>query len=251
MGNIPVGLQLYSVRHDCERDLPTVLDRVAAAGYVGVEFAGYYGREANELRQMLDDRGLRCCGAHTQLAEVQDERLEATVEFALALGNPYLIVPALPSDWRDSRDAWLRTAEFFDRLAEKLEPHGLRTGYHNHAVEFKPLEGELPWDIFAKNTSPKVILQVDTGNCMHGGGDPVEMLRRYPGRAATVHLKEFSTTNDKALLGEGDVPWDQVFDLCETTGGTEWYIVEQESYPLEPLVCVEKCIENLRKMGKA
>ncbi len=250
MGKIPVGLQLYSVRHDCERDLAAVLDKVAAIGYQGVEFAGYYGRGAEDLRKMLDDRGLRCCGAHTQLAEVQDDRLQATIEFALALGNPYLVVPGLPADWRDSRDAWLRTAEFFNTLAEKLKPHGLRTGYHNHAVEFQPLDGELPWDIFAQNTSPDVILQLDTGNCLHGGGDPVEMLRRYPGRAATVHLKEFSATNNKALLGEGDIPWAQVFELCEGPAGTEWYIVEQESYAYEPLVCVEKCFENLRKMGK-
>ncbi len=93
-------------------------------------------------------------------------------------------------------------------------------------------------------------MQLDTGNAFHGGADPVPYIERYPGRAITVHLKEFAKTNDKALIGEGDVPWDVVFQLCETIGKTEWYIVEQETYAHPPLECVDKCLQNLRKMGK-
>ena len=93
-------------------------------------------------------------------------------------------------------------------------------------------------------------MQLDTGNAMHGGADPIPFLERYPGRAVTVHLKEFSRTNPKVLLGEGEVRWEEVFRLCESVGGTEWYIVEQESYPYPPLESVERCLKNLRAMGK-
>jgi len=78
----------------------------------------------------------------------------------------------------------------------------------------------------------------------------VDFLEKYPGRAQLVHLKEYSSTNDKALVGEGEVPWEKVFVLCETAAGTEWYIVEQESYAFPPLECVDRCLQNLKKMGK-
>ena len=137
-----------------------------------------------------------------------------------------------------------------NEIAERLKPHGMRTGYHNHAIEFTALDGELPWDTFFGNTSPEVVMQFDIGNALHGGGEAAPFLERYPGRATTVHVKEYSATNDKALIGEGDVPWQQIFNLCETIGGTEWYIVEQESYAYPPLECVDRCLQNLKAMGK-
>ena len=93
-------------------------------------------------------------------------------------------------------------------------------------------------------------MQIDLGNALHGGGDPVPYLSKYPGRALTVHLKAYSASNDKALIGEDDVPWQEVFQVCETTGNTEWYIVEQESYAFSPLECVDRCLKALKAMGK-
>ncbi len=251
MSKIPVGLQLYSVREDCAKDPAGVIAQVAKMGYAGVEFAGYHGRSAEELRKMLDDNGLKCCGTHTGIQTVQDDQLQATIEFALTLGNPYLIVPGLPEPWRNSRDAWLRTAEFFNALSEKVADHNLLCGYHNHHIEFTAMDGELPWDTFFGNTNCDVVMQLDTGNAMHGGADPVPFLSKYPGRALTVHLKEFSATNPKALIGEGDMKWAEFFPVCDKMGGTEWYIVEQESYAYPPMECVAKCLENLKAMGRA
>jgi sugar phosphate isomerase/epimerase len=78
----------------------------------------------------------------------------------------------------------------------------------------------------------------------------LDLIKRYPGRALTVHLKEHSATNDKAVIGEGDMKWKQFFKLCETVGGTQWYIVEQESYAYPPVECARKCVQNLRQMLK-
>lgn len=250
MATIPIGLELYSVREDCARDLPGTLAAVAKMGYVGVEFAGYHGRSAQELRKMLDDLGLKCCGTHTGIDTLLGDNLPKTVEFNQTLGNRFLIVPGLPESYRNSRSAWLKTAELFNEISAKVRPQGLYVGYHNHGVEFQPMEGELPWDTFFSNTVSDVVMQIDFGNAMHGGGDPIPCLTKYPGRALTVHLKEFSATNDKALLGEGDVPWQEVFRLCETVGKTQWYIVEHETYAYPPLECVDRCLQNLRKMGK-
>ncbi len=91
-------------------------------------------------------------------------------------------------------------------------------------------------------------MQLDTGNCMQGGGDPVAILKKYPGRSTTVHLKEFGGPAD-AVIGQGVVRWNDVFDVCETTGGTEWYIVEHETGP-DPIGNIKGCLEGLRKMGR-
>lgn len=251
MAKIPIGLQLYSIREDCKKDLPGVLKAVAKMGYDGVEFAGYYNYSAKDLRKMLDDLGLKCCGTHTGLNTVAGDELNKTIDFNKELGNAYLIVPWIAEEKRNSKQAWLDTAKQFNEIADKLKPHGMLTGYHNHHVEFTPIDGgQTGWDLFFSSTRPEVVMQLDTGNALHGGAESPPILRKFPGRAVTVHLKEFAKNNDKVLVGEGDVDWKAVFDACESVGGTKWYIVEQESYAHPPMECVDKCLQNLRKMGK-
>ncbi len=247
---VPIGVQLYSVRFRCAKDLPGTLAGIAKMGYSGVEFAGYYNRSAAELRGMLDANGLKCCGTHTDLTTLTGDNLAKTVDFNQTLGNRFLIVPSLPEKQTRTRQGWLDMAKTFNQLAEKVGPHGMRVGYHNHTIEFAPLDGEMPWDTFFGNTRKEVIMQVDVGNALIGGADPVAFLKKYPGRAASIHVKEFSKSNPKAYVGEGDVKWPEVFDYLEKTGGTEWYVVEYEVEGVEPMQAIEHCLLNLRKMGK-
>ncbi len=255
---IPIALQLYSVRHALADDLRGTLQAVADMGYDGVEFAGAPTHPAAELRQILDDVGLVCCGWHTPFSLVQDDALEGTIAYNQTLGNPNVIVPGIPAELRQTRDDWLKLAGVFDALASRLAPHGMATGYHNHHVEFQPLDGERPWDTFFGHTDPAVIMQLDTGNAVYGGADVVDLIRRYPDRAVTVHLKPYSRTAGatdphagfRPLIGEDETPWDELFDACETVGGTRWYIVEYESDAYPPLEAVDRCLQALRVMGK-
>ncbi len=244
---IPIGLQLYSVRADCQKDLPGTIAAVAKMGYQGVEFAGYYGRSAKDMRKLLDDNGLKCCGTHTGIDTLLGDNLAKTIEYNKTIGNKYLIAPGLPGKYSSSHQAWLDTAKLFNELAEKVKLQGMLVGYHNHSAEFKAMDGELPWDTFYGNTSEDVVMQLDVGNAIHGGVDPLPYIYRYPGRAITVHVKEFSKTNNKALVGEGDVNWRAFSALCRAVGKTEWYIIEQESYAFSPLECAEKCLQNVRE----
>ncbi len=246
---VPIGVQLYSVRHECERDLPGTLHAVAAMGYAAVEFAGYYGRGAAELRKLLDAEGLRCCGTHTGLDTLEGDALAATIELNQALGNRFLIVPWIPEERRKTAEDWKVLAKLFDALSDRLAPHGMRVGYHNHNFEFAPLAGSTAWDIFFGGTKQDVVMQVDTGNCVEGGADPVALLEKYPGRAATLHVKEFSKAKPDAFVGEGELPWQRIFELCEA-GGSEWYIVEYEHENQPPLPAIARCLKNLRAMGK-
>ncbi len=246
---IPIGLQLYSVRHQCAKDLPGVLKAVSKMGYKGVEFAGYHNRSAKEIRKMLDANRLVCCGTHTGYDTLVGDALKRTIEFNKTLGNKFLIVPGMPGPHTGSRQAWIDNAKFFSELADKVRDQGMRVGYHAHGGDFKKYDGQTAWEILYSNAKPEVVMQLDTGNCMDGGGDPIAILKKFPGRATTIHLKEHGGSA-QAVIGEGDVKWKEVFELCEAAGKTEWYIVEHEREGADPLENVKRCLEGLHKMGK-
>jgi sugar phosphate isomerase/epimerase len=250
MKSIPVGLQLYSVREDCARDLPATLAAVAKMGYTGVEFAGYYQHSARELRGMLDDLGLKCCGSHIGLNTLLGDELAATVAFNLELGNPYLVVPWIGEERRNSTAAWQATAALFTEIAAKLSPHNLHLGYHNHHMEFEALDGSTGFEVFYTSAGADVFMQLDLGNAMVGGADALDYLRRFNRRAVTIHLKEYSAGSPDAVIGEGEVDWPAVFKLCEDGGVTQWYIVEQESHAVSPLESAERCRVFLKGMGR-
>ena len=245
---IPIGLQLYSVRAECGKDLAGTVAAVAKMGYKGVEFAGYHGKSATDLRKLLDDNGLVCCGTHTGLNTLLGDALAKTIEFNKTLGNPFLIVPGMGAK---TRQDWLDKAKQFNEISDKARPLGMWVGYHNHSAEFKELEGEKPWDTFFGNTKKDVVMQFDVGNAKGSGGDAVEYLKKYPGRALTLHVKPWSKSNPKAVVGEDELPWKEIFNLCETTGNTQWYIVEYEVGGVPALEAVKNCLEGLKKMGKA
>jgi len=258
MGRIPIALELFSVRHELQEDVRGTLKAVAEMGYEGVEFAGPPQHPAEELRTMLDEVGLVCCSWHTPFNLVQDDKLQETIAFNKVLGNKSIIVPGIPGNLVDSRAKWHKMSLFFNQVAEKLAEHGMFTGYHNHHTEFKPLDGEKPWDTFFGNTRKEVVMQLDTGNALFGGADLISILKQYPGRAVSVHLKPYSRKASKddpglgfrPVIGEDDIPWNEIFHLCETIGGTKWYIVEYESDAYPPMESVARCLKALKAMGK-
>ncbi|MCY3023832.1 MAG: TIM barrel protein, partial [Planctomycetota bacterium] len=169
--------------------------------------------------------------------------------FNKTIGNKYLIVPGLPGPNVASAQALTDTAKLFTEIAEKLKPLGMVTGYHAHGGDFAKIEGKTHWDILFENAGPDMVMQMDTGNCLDGGGDPIAILKKFPGRTLTIHLKEHGGKKG-AVVGEGTVKWNEVFEICETTGKTEWYIVEQEGYAGSSMDSIKGCIDSLRKMGK-
>jgi sugar phosphate isomerase/epimerase len=242
---IPLGLQLYSLRDQCKTDLPGMLKAVSNIGYKGVEFAGYHGRSAAELRKMLDDNGLVACGTHTPYESVLPDKLSETIQFNRTIGNKFLVVPWMEAK---SKQDWLEKAKMFNELCEKLKPEGMFIGYHAHAHDFETFEGESAWDIFFGQTKPGVIMQLDTSNCCEGGADPVAVLHKYPGRVRSIHIKANGGGPD-AVIGEDKINWPEVFAFCETKGGTQWYVLEHESGS-DPLKAVTRSFEALKKFGK-
>src|SRR5882724_12469208 len=130
MGKIPIGLELYTLREECKTDLPGMLSAVSKIGYKGVEFAGYHGRTATELRKMLDDNGLIACGTHTPFDTVKGDKLKETVEFNRTIGNKFIIVPWM--DETQSKQEWLDRAKLFNDIADTIKAEGMSVGYHAH-----------------------------------------------------------------------------------------------------------------------
>jgi len=244
------GVQLYSVRKLCEKDLLGTLKAIKEMGYAGVEFAGYYGKSAKELRKILDDNGLVACGTHTGVDSINPQNIAKTIEFAQEVGNKYLMVPGMKAE---TKADWLARAAEFNVAAETAKKAGMYVGYHNHQHEFKTkFDGVCAWEIFFSNTSKDVCTQMDIGHVVSAGEDPVKWLEKFPGRARTVHAKE--TYPGPGILGqpaEGKpgVKWDEVFAELDKNV-TEWYIVESEADP-STLDKIRGCIEFLKSKGRA
>jgi sugar phosphate isomerase/epimerase len=247
---IPIAVQLYSVRNAANKDLAATLAAIAKMGYDGVEFAGYYNKDPKDIRKMLDDNGLKCAGTHTGIGELRGDRFARTAEIHNILGTKYIIVPG-GLDGGGSDDEKKRQVagwvEEFKGFVEKAKPFGLFVGYHAHGGDAKVIDGVPVWERFFDATPKEVVMQMDFGNYMAGGGDPYKMIEKFAGRSKTVHLKEGGP--NRPIIGEGTVDWKRAFELSETVGGAEWYVVEDEHTP-DSLDRIEKCIVSLRGMGK-
>lgn len=243
----PIGLQLWSVREACAADFPGTLKAVKQMGYDGVEFAGFYDTDAETVKTLCADLGLKIAGAHVGLPLLEGEKLAETVAFHKALGNARLIVPSMPGDRVAGGIAdWKAMAGTLGGIQKALAAEGLRTGFHNHDVEFKAVEGETPFDTLFANTDQDFILQLDMGWCFRAGVDAREIFATYPNRSETVHVKAYSASNDTATVGADDVPWPEVLEAAVTTGGTEWFVVEHERHDGDPLTNVKTCLDYLR-----
>ncbi len=251
---IPVGVQLYCFRHLLEEDFPGTLAQVATLGYDGVEFAGYYDYPPAELRSMLDGHGLQVAGAHVGLGMLLGDELQRSIDFHGELGNTNLIVPAISEDRRTSMNIVMKTAEELTAIQNALRPHGMRTGYHCHAYSFNQLlDGQTIWDILADNTPDDMILQLDTGNATNGGADVLEVIKGDPGRINSMHVKPYTVGAEhpfEPFIGNDSLPWEDIFDLSESEGGIEWYVVEYEDESHPPLEALKTNRERVRSFGR-
>lgn len=252
---IPIAVQLYSVRKDVDKDLDAVLERVARMGFAGVEFYGNsyfkYNGKAKELRKKLDDLKLKSEGIHVNTAALRGDGLKQSIETSQILGTRFLIV-AGDGDFTHP-DKSKALAETFNKAAEALKPVGMACGYHNHTAEFKKDGDKTYWDLFAERTGKDVVLQLDVGHAAAAGVDPVELIKKHRGRTGTAHFAPHvgkGETGKKAILGQDAIDWKGCITACRQVGGTEWYVLEQESYPdgKSPMECTEMSLAGLNRI---
>jgi sugar phosphate isomerase/epimerase len=224
---IPVALQLFSVRKQCEADLAGTLARVKEIGFEGVELAGNYGHTAAEFRRLLDDHALICCGAHIPLPGLQAPNYQPTVDFLHGVGTRKAIVPGIPSSSTQDLTGWRGAATTLLDMEGRLRSDGLEIGYHNHAVEFRVLDGARPLDIFLRS-APGVFFELDLGGAGYGGANPVEVLETYRKRVKMIHVKDYTATRPDLPIGSGSMDWPDLLREAQTAA-VEWYVIEHDS----------------------
>ncbi|MGC9520843.1 MAG: sugar phosphate isomerase/epimerase family protein [Anaerolineae bacterium] len=252
---IPIGLQLFSVRGEVQKDLPATLKAVSDIGYEGAEPWGYGGEELSwmgwkpeEIRQMYDDNGLTCCGIHLSTDALLGDNLQRTIELNQILGNNFLIIAA-DKERMSSLDTMMELADILNTTAETLKPLGMATGYHAHPFDFVRFGDETAWEILFSNTSQDVIMQMDIGNCANGDGDPLAMLRKFPGRTRSMHLKDYGG-GPGSVIGEGKADWPTIFEVVETLHDPEWYVIEEGGEDGLGFDVCKRSLQALRAMGK-
>ena len=248
---IPVGLEMYSVRDALGKDPEGTIRAVAATGYQGLEFYAPYftwtESQAQDMRKLLDELKIRCFSTHNDSDYFSGDKLQHARQLNLILGSKYMVMAS--SHDEPGLDRWREVANTLNTAAEKLEPHGLRVGYHNHQLEFTPTDGVRPIEILAKITNPSVMLQLDVGTCIEAGADPVAWIKANPGRIRSMHCKDWSPEPAKkysVLFGEGVVDWKALFHAAENGGGIEYYLVEQEGSRYPELETAQKCLQAFR-----
>ncbi len=248
---IPVGLELYSVRQDLTKDPMGTVRAVAKMGYQAVEFyAPYYDWTpdyAKEMRKLLDDLDVRCNSTHNGLTSFDPARLPKAIELNRILGAKFIVLASAGKV--TTLDGWKTVADRLTQTADTLRPLGLRTGYHNHQLEFTPLDGKRPLEVIAAGTPKDVMLQFDVGTALEVGADPVAWIESNPGRINSLHCKDWSRAQGyDVLFGEGEAPWARIFAAAESTGGVEFYLIEQEGSKFPELETVERCLANWKKL---
>lgn len=266
-----VGLQLYSVRQDMQKDPLGSLTMLAEMGYVYVEHASYrdrkfYGYTATELKKVLDDLGLKMISGHTVMrgehwdAARKDfsDSWKYTIEDAAILEQKYVVSPSMDESMRGTYDDFMGYMEVFNKCGELCGRQGMKFGYHNHDFEFsESLNGKKLFDIMMDAIDPDlVVIQLDIGNLYNGGAVALDVVKQYPGRFENVHVKdEIADPRGNGryistVLGEGIVNTKEVLDLATKIGGTTCYIIEQESYgDKTPMQCVKEDLEVMKEWG--
>ena len=246
---VPIGTQLWCVRKQLAGDVPGTLKALGAMGYQAVELENAFGKPGAEWKTHLDAAGLKACGFHHTLAELSGDKLAASVEFNQAIGNRNLVIRSLAPAVYQSADLLKTTAAAVNEVAERLRPHRMRVGYHNHTTDFNRIDGEYWWNRFADQTGKDVMLQFDTGNASEMEGvTPQALIRRNVGRTISIHVKPFSKKDPNAYLGADDLDWPAIMTAAETVGGIEWYIIEYEKEGVPPLESLKANLALFKKL---
>jgi sugar phosphate isomerase/epimerase len=257
-----IGLELYSVRGELQRDLSNTLSTVAKIGYEVVEFYSPYFKwtpaYAKEVRAQLDDLGLRCYSTHNGFESFSSqENMAHAIELNQILGARYIVLASAPGN-TNGVDGWKKLCEQLTSAVEQLKQHGLSAGYHNHQAEWAKLEnGQRILEVIAGNTPKEFVLQLDVGTCEEAGEDPVAWVKTNPGRIKTMHLKDWAPAGNgdkqgyRVLFSEGVTPWKELLAAAESVGGLEYFLIEQEGRFSE-FETVKRCLDNWKAMfGKA
>lgn len=248
-----LGLQLYTVRELMKEDPIQTLRDVAAIGYDEVEFAGYHGVETGDLRKILDDLGMTTPSAHwmpsmfTGGIEPIAAELSEALEDAQTMGHEYLVLP-----WIDDNDSltmndYRAIADTCNQIGEQCRQAGIQLAYHNHAFEFRAIDGILPMDLLLSETDADLMQwEMDFFWVVDGGQQPLEYIERQAGRISLCHVKDRSASGEMVDVGKGTIDFARIF-ARSGLAGLQHYFVEHDN-PADPMETIRASFGHLTQL---
>ncbi|WFR58098.1 sugar phosphate isomerase/epimerase [Anaerocolumna sp. AGMB13025] len=218
-----VSLQLYSIHEETKKDFRASVEQVAKLGYSGVEFAGYGGLSAEELKSLLKENNLYSVGTHTGL-QVFENSFDEELKLSKAIGSKYIICPYAEVDTIEKID---KLVNLLNSAAKKAAGEGIKVGYHNHAHEFTEIDGRFPLDIIAENTDDNVILELDVFWVAYAGVDPVEYIKKWGKKVELIHLKQMDGDKANVDMADGILDMKKIKDASVYAN---YFVVEHEEY---------------------
>jgi sugar phosphate isomerase/epimerase len=256
-----VGLQLWSMRDQLPNNVPTVIGKVAKAGYKEVETYGYskkngfWGLDAKAFSDLLKSNGMSTPSGHFEFdhffATGQTDELESYIEAAHITGMETIIVPHLDGNFIKTVDDFKRIADKLSTAAAICKKEGLKFGYHNHNFEWKVVDGTTFYDTILTNTDPNVVkMEMDLYWVVRTGQDPVAIIKAHPGRFFAFHIKDMDKSNHElnTEIGSGTIDFKQIMSYAKLAG-IKHFIVEQENYTnIDPYVSITQSANYVKNV---
>ncbi|WP_100372602.1 sugar phosphate isomerase/epimerase family protein [Bacillus sp. FJAT-45037] len=243
-----VAVQLYTLRDECEKDFVGTLEKIAALGYDGVEFAGHWGGfKANELRELLDSIGLEASGSHVSVEMLRDN-LEEILQYQQVIGSKHVICPYLEEERRRNLEDYSKLVPFFNKVGERCKQLNIAFSYHNHDFELEVFDTVKPLNHLLDETNAAYVnAEFDIYWLTKANELPSEWIKRYHGRTPLLHLKDMTVDDEKefAELGTGGVDIKAAIE-AGAESGVEWLIVEQDQCKGSPFDSIELSINYLK-----
>lgn len=236
------GIQLYSVRDAMKEDMAAALKKIAELGYTSVEFAGFFGKSAEDVKAMLEEYGLSVSGTHSPFADLRPSTIMETIAYHKAIGNTDYIVPGADLSTLDKIIDFCNVMNYAQPI---LAAEGIRLGYHNHSHEFKiqPYGSTIHAEIERRTN---VHFEIDTFWTFNAELDSISVLERLAHRIHVIHLKDGRRGGYGIPLGQGDAPVADVVRYAETHGLA--MVVESETLNPNGMAEAEACINYLKSL---
>lgn len=237
MKDVKIGIQLYAFRFEFAENPKKTLEDIKAMGYTGVEFPmgsitslneGLTDKPASYFKELLEEVGLECYGILTSWADVQPDKLSATIEYNKALESPFLVIGSVPQAEVKTLEDAKKAIDYMLEVQRIINAEGIDTGYHNHDSDFfNVIEGKTFFEHVFDNTPKDFVMLLDTGNAHAGGANSAELLRKYPGRSPYLHIKGYSQEKKyHAFVGKDDYDWNELIDLAVNVGKAKIFDIE-------------------------
>lgn len=254
------GIVSYTYRNSFAKDVPATLDIIKSNGITDIEFSNLFKQKSEDLRRMLDERGLKCSSYGVSYTDLVD-KTEEVARDAKTLGADYVRIAGIPhAKGSFTLDNAKQAIADFNRVGKILkDKYGLMIIYHNHGFEFEPHENETLYDYMVKETNPRYVgLELDILWAFFPGQDPAKLLKTYGSRYKALHLKDLKTgvagnnsggtdPNNDVVLGTGQINIPEVIRAAKAAGVKHYYIEDESSASIDQVPQSIKFLHTIKK----